>query len=60
MAQVPTEAEIKEAQHVTAKKIQDKRSKQKAQGKSFEIEDHSAGVVPEKVWKGLKANEETK
>lgn len=55
MAQAPSEQEIKRAQQETQKKIIDKRSKQKAQGKEFIIEDHSAGVIPEKIWKGLKA-----
>jgi len=54
MAQVPTEEEIKIAHRETAKKITDKRSKQKAQNKEFEVDEHGPGVIPETVWKGLK------
>lgn len=54
MAQIPTEDEIKIAQRESQKKITDKRAKQRAQGKDFEVDEHGPGVVPEKVWKGLK------
>ena len=54
MAQAPTEEQIKTAQSETKKKITDKRSKQRVQGKEFEVSDHGPGVIPESVWKGLK------
>lgn len=56
MAQIPSEADIKLAQQETLKKIRDKRSKQKAQGKEFVIDSHSGGVIPEKIWKEQKAS----
>jgi len=55
MARIPTPEEIAEAQRETRKKINDKRSKQVAQGKDFVIpeDNHGAGVVPEAIWKNL-------
>ena len=55
MAQAPNSEEVKAAIRETNKKIVDKRSKQKAQDKSFDVEDHGPGVIPEAVWKGLKS-----
>lgn len=57
MAQVPSEQEIKQAQQQTRKKINDKRSKQRAQGKDLILDEHSSGVIPEPIWKGMKSEE---
>lgn len=55
MAQTLTDDEVKKLQQETRKKINDKRSKQKALGKEFIVDKHGygSGVIPESEWKNL-------
>lgn len=57
MAQIPTAEEVVTAQAEAARKIDEKREAQEAEGKSFIVPDdgHAAGVVPEDVWRELKS-----
>jgi len=55
MANTPSPEEVKAIQEQNAADHQAKVEAQRAEGKTFTVpaDGHSAGVLPEDVWKGL-------
>ena len=54
MAKMLSENQQKELQEKSRLAVEKKTASQKKQGKDFEVEPYSAGVIPEKVWEGYK------
>lgn len=58
MAQLPTDAEVKETLDVSKSDDEAKLKAQEAEGKTFE--NNGQGVMPEEVWKNLPGKVEAK